>query len=300
VALYNRKSTASLSRSWHGRARCVSLAVFVAVFVAGCHAGSTQSTATAAGTLGLAAPSMPSPIVELRQYTLHPRRRDDLIDLFDAHFVEPQEAAGITVIGQFRNLDDPNKFVWVRGFSSMDERARGLAEFYGGPAWKSRRNAANETIIDNDNVLLLRPVHPDAGFALGHEPRASTGAKGAGAGLIVATVYHVDPTDEKERDFITFFEQTVTPLLVASGAPVIASFIPERSANNFPGLPVRDGEHVFVWFSRFPSVAAYERFQRVLGDTPRWRDSVAVELSSKVREPQTLRLSPTARSRLHG
>jgi hypothetical protein len=32
---------------------------------------------------------MASPIVELRQYTLHPHRRDDLIDLFDAHFVEP-------------------------------------------------------------------------------------------------------------------------------------------------------------------------------------------------------------------
>ena len=211
---------------------------------------------------------MASPIVELRQYTLHPHRRDDLIDMFDAHFVESQEAVGMTIIGQFRNLDDPNKFVWVRGFPSMDERARGLAEFYGGPAWKSRRTAANETIIDNDNVLLLRPVHPETGFALIDEPRAATSARGPGRGLVIATVYHIDPTDAKERDFIEFFEQTMRPLLVAAGAPVIASFVPERSANNFPGLPVREGEHVFVWFSRFPGVAAYERFQRVLGDMP--------------------------------
>jgi hypothetical protein len=243
---------------------------------------------------------MASPIVELRQYTLHPHRRDDLIDMFDAHFVEPQEAAGMTVIGQFRNLDDPNKFVWLRGFSSMEARARGLAEFYGGPEWKSRRSAANETIIDNDNVLLLRPVHPASAFVLTDEARAATSARRPGPGLVIATVYHIDPTDAKERDFIEFFEQTMTPLLVAAGAPVIASFVPERSANNFPGLPVREGEHVFVWFSRFASAAAYERFQRSLGNTPLWRDSVAVELSSKVREPATLRLAPTARSRLHG
>ncbi|HEY4307490.1 MAG TPA: NIPSNAP family protein [Gemmatimonadaceae bacterium] len=243
---------------------------------------------------------MASPIVELRQYTLHPHRRDDLIDMFDAHFVEPQEAAGMAIIGQFRNLDDPNKFVWLRGFPSMEVRARGLAEFYGGPEWKSRRNAANETIIDNDNVLLLRPVHPTSAFALNDEPRAPTSARQPGHGIVVATIYHIDPTDAKERDFIDFFEQTMTPLLVAAGAPVIATFVPERSANNFPGLPIREGEHVFVWFSRFPSAAAFEHFQHTLGDMPRWRDSVAVELSSKVREPQTLRLSPTARSRLHG
>ena len=34
------------------------------------------------------------PIVELRQYTLHPGKRDVLIDLFDREFVESQEASG--------------------------------------------------------------------------------------------------------------------------------------------------------------------------------------------------------------
>src|SRR5437016_8439463 len=42
------------------------------------------------------------PIVELRQYTLHPGQRDVLIDLFDREFVESQEALGMKVIGQFR------------------------------------------------------------------------------------------------------------------------------------------------------------------------------------------------------
>lgn len=53
------------------------------------------------------------PVVELRRYTLHPGRRDVLIDLFDRELVESQEAVGMAVLGQFRDLDDPDRFVWL-------------------------------------------------------------------------------------------------------------------------------------------------------------------------------------------
>jgi hypothetical protein len=53
---------------------------------------------------------------------------------------------------------------------------------------------------------------------------------------------------------------------------------------------------VFVWFSRFKDVATYEHFLTALAAMPAWRDSLSVELSSKVREPYILRLSPTERS----
>ncbi len=44
------------------------------------------------------------PVVELRQYTLHPGKRDVLIDLFDREFLETQEEVGMRIIGQFRDL----------------------------------------------------------------------------------------------------------------------------------------------------------------------------------------------------
>lgn len=47
------------------------------------------------------------PIVELRQYLLWPGQRDVLIELFDREFVESQEATGMAVVGQFRDLDQP-------------------------------------------------------------------------------------------------------------------------------------------------------------------------------------------------
>ena len=104
-------------------------------------------------------------VLELRQYTLHPGRRDELIGLFEREFVESQEAVGIELVGTFRDLDRPDRFVWVRGFPDMPSRAASLQAFYGGPVWAAHREAANATMIDSDNVLLLRPAANGAGFA---------------------------------------------------------------------------------------------------------------------------------------
>ena len=76
------------------------------------------------------------PVVELRQYTLQPGQRDVLIDLFDREFVESQEAAGMAIVGQFRDLDDPDRFVWLRGFPTCRPGPR-AGRFYGGPAWQA-------------------------------------------------------------------------------------------------------------------------------------------------------------------
>jgi hypothetical protein len=56
------------------------------------------------------------PVVELRQYTLHPGKRHVLIDLFDREFVESQEAVGMKIIGQFRDHRSSNS---VEGISMM-------------------------------------------------------------------------------------------------------------------------------------------------------------------------------------
>ena len=67
-----------------------------------------------------------------------PRARETLIGLFDRELVESQETVGVAVLGQFRDLDDPDAFVWLRGFADMDARRRGLEAFYGGPVWACR------------------------------------------------------------------------------------------------------------------------------------------------------------------
>ena len=103
----------------------------------------------------------------------------------------------------------------------------------------------------------------------------------------------------KETEFIDFFDAKVAPELVKAGVTILAELVSEHAVNTFGRLPVREGEHVFVWFSRFPNLAAYERFKTALSQSPQWRETIGAELTSRIREPQALKLSPTARSLLH-
>jgi hypothetical protein len=239
------------------------------------------------------------PVVELRQYTLHPGKRDVLIYLFDREFIEPQEALGIKVIGQFRDLDHFDRFVWLRGFRDMTSRAKELGDFYGGPVWKTHREAANDTMIDSDNVLLLRPALRTSGFPLEDMQRPTVGSDEVPTSLIVATIYYLERS--VPSDFINFFEHTLKHIATSLGATISAYFVTENSENTFPALPVREAENVFVWFSAFRDLAAYENYVAALSQSDRWRDEVSVGLTRYLdRAPEVLKLSPTARSLLRG
>src|SRR5690348_16267647 len=107
------------------------------------------------------------PVLELRQYTLRPGTRDTLIDLFDRELLDPQEALGARVIGQFRDEDDPDRFVWLRAFPDMRARHAALTAFYlDSETWRTHAPAARATMIDTTDVLLLRPSPPGSGFTV--------------------------------------------------------------------------------------------------------------------------------------
>jgi quinol monooxygenase YgiN len=97
-------------------------------------------------------------VLELRQYTLRAGQRETLIALYEREFMTSLKEAGCCVRGAFRDLDDPDRFVWIRGFADMLSQKRALQAFYGGPVWQGHKAAANATMVDSDNVLLLRPV----------------------------------------------------------------------------------------------------------------------------------------------
>jgi hypothetical protein len=239
-----------------------------------------------------------SPIVDLRQYTLYPGTRDAFVELFDREFVETQEAAGMRVIGQFRDLGDPNRFVWLRGFPDMPSREKALTDFYvHGAAWKAHSEMARSKMIDSTDALLLRPARGDCGFRLEPPDRRSSLDSALPAGIIVATICSLSaPADP---DFLHFVEDVVSPVLQETGAAVLASFVTEHSPNNFPRLPLREGENVFVAFSGFKDLARYHEHMSALGRNTRWRAEISPALARRIHgPPQVLRLAPTSRSQL--
>jgi NIPSNAP protein len=240
-----------------------------------------------------------SPIVELRRYTLHPGRRDELIELFDREFVETQEAVGIQVLGQFYDLDDPNQFVWLRGFNDMPAREKSLHAFYSGPVWKAHRDAANATMIDSDNVLLLQLVHPASGFSLKNGHRPPQDSHNVRQGFVAVTIYYFNKP--VTSNFINYFENTIHPELMEADVQVLAYFVTEDSPNTFPQLPVREGEYVFVWLAGSQDQEAYERQFTKLESSRLWKDEITKFLKRYLKgKPEILRLTPTPRSWLTG
>jgi quinol monooxygenase YgiN len=260
------------------------------------------AAASATGTTSAdAAPSVAGDtqaVVELRQYTLHPGRRDTLIDLFEQHFIESQEQTGLRVIGQFRDLDDPDRFVWLRGFDSMPARKTALERFYGGPVWKAHREAANATMIDSDNVLLLRPAQTDARFALESHTRPARDAEAADTGLVVASIHYL--RGPATPALLHLLRTRIEPQLREAGARPLASFVTETATNTFPALPVRLGESVLVLFTAFDDEAGHRRFETARTASPAWTALDAALQPCLSRASETLRLKPARRSLLAG
>jgi quinol monooxygenase YgiN len=238
------------------------------------------------------APMVPCSVVELRQYTLHPGRRDELVALFEREFVETQEAAGIRVLGQFEDMEQPDRFVWFRGFPDMPARREALTTFYSGPVWRAHREAANATMIDSDDVLLLRPVHPAGGF-----PRRSVRSSGdPGASRALLRILHRAAGAD---DLAAFFAERVRPVLEATGAAPVAWLETEPAANDYPRLPVRADADVLVSLSMFSDEGALRRHLALLAADLHWNEEVGPALRRRLTaDPEHRVLRPTPRSGL--
>jgi hypothetical protein len=137
------------------------------------------------------------------------------------------------LFGLFCDRERPDYFVWTRGFRDMQSRREALEHFYSGPVWKTHGGAANATMIDSDNVLLLREAQPSRGFdsTITNVP-----------GPLLCLIFSLADASESDR-FAHQFLNDVRP------HAVLAAYVTESSANTFPRLPVRQSEHHFVAFT---------------------------------------------------
>jgi hypothetical protein len=204
-------------------------------------------------------------VLELRQYTLHPGGRDVLAALFESDLLEAQEATGMHVPGLFRDLDDPDRLVWWRGFRDMASRRRALTDFYlEGSAWRQHSAAANATMVDSDDVLLLEPAHLGSGFptrsarrrpATGTTTAATAGTVGSTeTGELVVDVVPRSRLSGADGSAETIADRVVEAAR-AVGGEVLLVAVSAGEPNDFPALPVRD-EEVAVWMVRYPDEAA--------------------------------------------
>jgi heme-degrading monooxygenase HmoA len=93
-------------------------------------------------------------IVEVRSYRVKPGHREAFIKFFETRAVPAQRSYGMEILGPLLDLENPNKFVWLRSFPSLDERERMKNAFYEGELWKNELEAIAMPMLESYDVIL--------------------------------------------------------------------------------------------------------------------------------------------------
>jgi NIPSNAP protein len=230
-------------------------------------------------------------VVEFRRYVTSDGKRTNFVKYFDAYFPEAFEQLGAMVFGQFTERGNPNRFTWLRGFHDINARPIVNAAFYYGPLWKEHRVKVNAILPDSDNVMLLRPLHPDQGITVLPAVDPVTEEHGA-QGIVVAQIFAVKKGSEDafakraEAAFSAYHIEGVHPagVLVSLDVP-----------NNFPQLPIRTDGPFLVWLGVAKDQATLDR--QLAPQLAATEQSLAT--SELLRgTPERVVMDPTPRSRL--
>jgi hypothetical protein len=219
---------------------------------------------------------LPVRVVEFRNYRLRPGVREAFIDYFEERFLDSQEDVGMRVLGQFRLVGEPDRFVWIRGFEDMAARGRALRTFYEGPYWERWKGPANDMMIEWDLVHLLRPR--DGSWALADRIRHSPPQEGQ-LMRVVATFCHAKGSGRDEG-----LEERIIPALEERGHRILGGFVTEMAENDYPRLPIIQEGGLLVILSLQQDGRGNRGLKSILGGQP--------EIS------EVLELEPTARSAL--
>ncbi len=223
-----------------------------------------------------------SSFVELRVYSIQEPSRDRFLEFFEEHYLESQEVFGMRIWGQFRDLDAPDHFVWLRGYQNMEQRQAGLQQFYTSPVWaETGPEAVSMLSVGAGRVHFLEPASAADGFAADAKRPLllSEVPAGVSPGILVAEVF---PVEGNVAAVVETVRSSVVPYYENSGGNILGLFRSSDQPNNFPLMPFSE-ETVAVLFTSFEGREQY---------------SAAIESWQSPLPRETLELEPGRRSRL--
>lgn len=142
-------------------------------------------------------------------------------------------------------------------------------------------------MLEVNDVCLLQPAGPNTGFQLDVSSRPAVGEERKAAAILAGIQRLRAPAD---ASVAALFQKQVFPALRWEGVTVESIFVTESAPNTFTRLPVREGEHLLVWFGtleggQMPSAQRLQEASAALGP----HSDAPVEI---------LELDPTPRSLL--
>ena len=93
-------------------------------------------------------------IVEVRRYRIKPGKRDEFIKFFETRSIPALRDYGMRVLGPLVDVENPNAFVFLRAFPSLEARDSMKDAFYGSDLWTKELEAILMPLIDSYDVTL--------------------------------------------------------------------------------------------------------------------------------------------------
>lgn len=226
----------------------------------------------------------PRQLVEFRNYCLVPGGLDAFVDHFEQCFLESQEELGMDIVGQFRVIGDPDRFVWIRRYLQPSSRGDSLARFYEGPVWREFGPRANDLMVAYDDVHLLVPDGSLPNFASDHVPHdARDGRTVEAFSTVVGAFFDIEGASALEARVV---EAMGAALARVPQVSELGRLVTACGPNDYPRLPVHEDVHVALWLLSDSAGGAMATASA---------EGVAHATGLPVR---SLRLTPTARSTL--
>jgi hypothetical protein len=94
-------------------------------------------------------------IVEVRTYTIVAGLRQRFLDLFETRTRPLQQSLGIQVFGPWLDIENPDRFVWLRAFPSLEERERMKHALYEGAEWTGELEALMMPMLTEFTSILV-------------------------------------------------------------------------------------------------------------------------------------------------
>lgn len=102
-------------------------------------------------------------IVEVRSYRITPGKREEFLNVFRSRSIGAMQDLGIRILGPLVDLENPNRFIFLRGFPTMDDLRRMKDQFYGGDVWLKELEHVLMPMLESYDVSLCETA---AGFVM--------------------------------------------------------------------------------------------------------------------------------------
>ena len=84
-----------------------------------------------------------------------PGKRAEFLEIFRSKSVPAHAEIGMTILGPFLSVEDPDTFFFVRGFPDLSSREPMKAKFYEGELWKLELENILMPMLEKYEVVLV-------------------------------------------------------------------------------------------------------------------------------------------------